>query len=330
VAVIGLVFSFWRYQNENQSLDSTEFPPPGVMVDIGATSIHMNCIGTGSPTVILEHGIGANSLDWSAIQPEISPNSTVCAYDRAGYGWSEPSLKPRTASYFAEELHKLIEAGGLRPPFIFVSHSFGGVVATSYIAEYSEDVAGLVLIDAIHPGMFGQDREPFSLTPVDESFWYSAFDFLIWLAREGIIRKLIPLKIVPWTLPPENLPEQVAEIRTATLSITNHWSTFKSEMRYVEDHMNDFPIEDLRGIMDNKPVYVFYGGESAPIPVDPLDHDESEFVWESFQSDWKMISTNCHFVEIKGADHNSLLFNPQDYHQIVTAISELQADFGDD
>ena len=127
------------------------YPPPGRMVDIGGYKLHLNCTGRGSPTVILEAGNGTMSADWAWVQPEIAKTTRVCAYDRAGVAWSEPSPHPRDALHIAQELHTLLANGGVRGPLVLVGHSFGGLYVREYAALFASAVAGLVLVDATHP-----------------------------------------------------------------------------------------------------------------------------------------------------------------------------------
>jgi pimeloyl-ACP methyl ester carboxylesterase len=82
--------------------DARRYPPPGQLVDIGGHRLHLHCVGQGSPTVVLNAGLGAFSLDWGAVQPQIAASTRVCAYDRAGLGWSEPGPLPRSPQQFAE------------------------------------------------------------------------------------------------------------------------------------------------------------------------------------------------------------------------------------
>ena len=76
--------------------DARRYRPPGQLVDVGGHHLHLHCVGQGSPTVVLDAGLGAFSLDWGAIQSQIPTSTRVCAYDRAGLGWSEPGPSPRS------------------------------------------------------------------------------------------------------------------------------------------------------------------------------------------------------------------------------------------
>ena len=96
--------------------DGRRYPPPGKLVDVGGYRLHLHCIGQGSPTVVLDAGLGGFSLDWGAVQPHITTSTRVCAYDRAGLGWSEPGPTPRSPQQFAAELHALLTNAGVEGP----------------------------------------------------------------------------------------------------------------------------------------------------------------------------------------------------------------------
>lgn len=125
--------------------------PPGRLVDIGGYQLHISCLGKGSPTVILDAGIGGFSLDWISVQRALADKIQVCAYDRAGYGWSDPGPSPRATDRIVDELHRLLINAGLQPPFVLVGHSFGGYNVQYYAKLYPGETAGLVLVDSSHP-----------------------------------------------------------------------------------------------------------------------------------------------------------------------------------
>ena len=131
--------------------DARRFPAPGRMVRAGKHYLPVFEMGKGSPAVVLESGISATSVNWRRVQAGISEFTRVLSYDRAGLGWSDPARTPRTASQIAEELHAMIEAASIPPPYVLVGHSFGGVVVRLYAMRYPEDVAGLVLVDPLRP-----------------------------------------------------------------------------------------------------------------------------------------------------------------------------------
>ena len=125
--------------------------PPGRLVDIGTHRLHLHCAGDGAPTVVFDAALGASSLSWSLVQPSIARVTRACAYDRAGFGWSEGGLMPRTAGRIADELHQLLEIAAVPGPYILVGHSYGGLVMRVFAARHAAAVAGLVLIEPAIP-----------------------------------------------------------------------------------------------------------------------------------------------------------------------------------
>ena len=138
------------YQIVGMVLDRKQHPPIGRLIDIGGHRLHLYCIGPGSPTVVLEAAAPGWSLYWSTVQPEVAQVTRVCAYDRAGLGWSERGPLPRTGRRLARELHQLLTRGGIPGPYILVGHSLGGFVTRLYREEHPLEVVGMVLVDAGH------------------------------------------------------------------------------------------------------------------------------------------------------------------------------------
>lgn len=128
------------------------YPPPGKLVDIGGRRIHIDCRGTGSPTVILESGLGSGgSVDWARVHDALARHTRTCAYDRAGIMWSDPRPGPQNAATVAEDLHAALAAAGIDGPLVLAGHSIGGPYTRVYTGRYGDQVAGLVMVDASHP-----------------------------------------------------------------------------------------------------------------------------------------------------------------------------------
>jgi pimeloyl-ACP methyl ester carboxylesterase len=133
--------------------------PPGRRFDVGGHHLHLLCAGSGTPAVILDAALGASSLSWSRVLPGIARITRVCAYDRAGMGWSDAGPLPRTAARLAAELRELLRVGDVPPPFILVGHSFGGLVTRLFAARHSDETAGLVLLEPAHPEHWAEPSE---------------------------------------------------------------------------------------------------------------------------------------------------------------------------
>jgi pimeloyl-ACP methyl ester carboxylesterase len=140
------------YESMAEAADARAYPPPGQLVDVGGHRLHLNCAGTGSPTVVIEAGLGDWSASWSSrVQPEAARTTRVCTYDRAGMGWSEAGPLPRTAGQSAQELHTLLRQARVSGPYVLAGHSSGGLPVRVFAHEYAAEVAGVVLIDSMSP-----------------------------------------------------------------------------------------------------------------------------------------------------------------------------------
>ena len=127
------------------------FKPPGRFINIGFQTMYVDCLGENKPTIIIDVGIAASSASWYKIAKELSKNTRICLYDRAGYGWSDSGRGERTTATIVHELKLLVKRAEIPGPYIIVGHSFGGFTARYFAAKFPEDVAGLVLVDSSHP-----------------------------------------------------------------------------------------------------------------------------------------------------------------------------------
>jgi pimeloyl-ACP methyl ester carboxylesterase len=138
-----------------ESLPVVVGPEFAECIDIGGRDLFLHYIGEGSPTVILEDGFGDTSGIWDKVQPEIARTTRVCSYDRAGLGQSDPPpTDVRTFGEVVTDLHALLAAAGVPAPYVLVGNSIGGLFVRLYAGTYSEEIAGLVLVDGVPPGSF--------------------------------------------------------------------------------------------------------------------------------------------------------------------------------
>jgi pimeloyl-ACP methyl ester carboxylesterase len=129
---------------------NTQYPPKGMLVDMGGYRLHLHSTGTGQPAVVLEASIWDTSLTWALVQPKVAGFTHAISYDRGGYGWSASSPRPRTAEAMVEELHTLLSRAVAAPPYILVGQSFSGLLVRLFAYKYPQEVAGLVLLDPAH------------------------------------------------------------------------------------------------------------------------------------------------------------------------------------
>src|SRR5262249_33759810 len=123
--------------------DLASFQPPGRVVLVEGRQVHIHCTGAGSPTVLLEEGLGGASLNWAWVQRDVAKASRVCSYDRPGYGWSDPADAPMDGANTSRQLYALLQAANEKGPYVAVGHSLGGAYMRFFAAEHRTDVAGL-------------------------------------------------------------------------------------------------------------------------------------------------------------------------------------------
>jgi pimeloyl-ACP methyl ester carboxylesterase len=148
LAVALLCFARFVYSTVAYTRLARAHRAPGTPYTVDGRIMHIDCTGEGTPTVILESGIGDDWLIWQAVQPELSEATRVCSYDRFGLGWSEPSSGPRDAVSIAAQLHTLLNVAKINGPLLLVEHSGGGLYIRAFTAIYPENVVGLVFVDA--------------------------------------------------------------------------------------------------------------------------------------------------------------------------------------
>ena len=158
----------------------------GELVDVGAYRLHLECTGTGAPTVVMEPGGGASSASLGLIAPDVARHATVCVYDRAGKGWSDAAPTAPDGAQIATDLHTLLERADVAGPYVLAGHSFGGLYVMRYAAQYPDEVAGMVLIDSTAPN----DSPVAPATEGSDSFLKHVSALISATARLGLGRLL--------------------------------------------------------------------------------------------------------------------------------------------
>ena len=181
------------YQTVRESLAGRTHGAPGRLVDVGGHRLHVHCIGRGTPTIILESGLGETSAYWGWIAPAAARETRVCVYDRAGRGWSDTTSAAQSGVAVARDLHTLLDTARIPGPFVLVGHSSGAQYVRIFAGRYPHDVAGIVLLD-------GQPAEAFESLPGYPRF-YNRFRrvsaLLPLLARLGVGQLVPPDRALP-------------------------------------------------------------------------------------------------------------------------------------
>ncbi|MGH9496066.1 MAG: alpha/beta fold hydrolase [Candidatus Sulfotelmatobacter sp.] len=173
------------YENIAEARDRRFNRMPGILINVSGYKMHLHCTGEGTPTVILDSGLGDSYVSWRKVQPEIAKLSRVCSYDRAGLGYSEPSPGPRTSQAIAEQLHALLQSASVSPPYVIVGHSMGGYDVRIFTSLYRNEITGIVLVDSSHPDQ--ENRFPPKLKKMESSFLREA-EFLEYTTPVGLPR----------------------------------------------------------------------------------------------------------------------------------------------
>jgi pimeloyl-ACP methyl ester carboxylesterase len=122
---------------------------PGKLVSVGGRrSLYLQCTGSAGPTVVLEAGFGGNTLNWRDVQPQLGRTTRTCAYDRAGLGNSPPPTGVHDVQDELNDLQRLLRAAHIKPPYVLVGHSYGGILARLFASQHPDEAAGVVLVDA--------------------------------------------------------------------------------------------------------------------------------------------------------------------------------------
>lgn len=296
-ALLGLTILMGAvYQAIGAARDRRKYPPLGKRVDVGSHRLHINCMGEGSPTVIMESGLGGSSLDWSLVQPRVAKFTRVCTYDRAGFGWSDPGPKPRTSQQIVKELHMLLVNADIEGPYVLVGHSLGGLHVRLYATQYPDDVVGMVLVDASHEDQRARIPQRPLRTRVVEGMRWQWFRLNPIFARLGLLRLRNRPNGVSAPLPPEVKPAAVAiGLQSRAYDWIYNWGATIEE--------SEAQIR-VAGSLPDIPLAVLSAGTNYPT-------DELKKFWMELQTELAGLSPNSthiiaeesgHFIQLDQAE----------------------------
>jgi pimeloyl-ACP methyl ester carboxylesterase len=292
--VVGVPAAGALYQTLSERREAGRFKPPGVRVDVGGRRLHLLCIGQGEPTVVFESGGFGGALSAAALRERVARETRVCSYDRMGMGWSDPGPAVISMGLLADDLQRLLERGGVRPPYVLVPASIGGLVVELFARRHPEQVAGLVFLDGAHSGVL--ERVAPRLTAITIAGACLARP----LARLGLLRLLDPFKLRPSTNPAASIAFLYRPEPMGTLcGIVRGGSQSLGELRAAPPLRPDVPLVVLTADSTAGLVPPGFGSMAGEI----VDH------WRDLQQQLSRRSSHGRWQIVPGSGH--ALYNHQ-------------------
>ena len=293
-----LLAAGYAYQWIGERRDARLSPAPGRLISVDDHRLHLLCKGSAGPVVVIEQGAGELSKFWWSVQDEIAKFATVCTYDRAGYGWSDPSPLGKTIEDRTKELHTLLSQAGLRGPFIFVAHSYGGFIVRYYVRAYPGQVAGLVLVD----------------TPDESSIYQS--EVLAFYAKVRKINRVVDL--VARFGVQRLLSHWVALDRFGFwLTRPSEYAALCDDLRSLERVPAAMRASQSAGSLGSLPVVVITHGLPFPGPLALLEKN-----WSEGQAQLAALSTDSVLIVAKESNH---MIQQDEPALVVDAIRRIHA-----
>jgi pimeloyl-ACP methyl ester carboxylesterase len=269
---------------------------PGRLYRVDGYQMHLYCTGHGSPAIVLDSGLGDDSLIWAKVQPELSKTTTVCSYDRAGFGWSDARPGQQDANAIAEQLHTLLLQAGVARPFILMGHSISGLYLRAYAAHHPQDLAGLVFVDGATP--LQDDRLPRALIKIQDDQrrdmpWTKLLLSLGWYRLKGDCTAILPgfERYTAWIKADSCVPSQVDAME----------NELDAERRSGEETLHARPPRDLPVLVLSRDPKSLPSNWPAPVAR------ETSIVWNTMQEEAKHLSGHSRRIIAKGSDHYILI-----------------------
>ena len=301
--------------------------PPGRLIINGNSRWYVTIKGKGRFAVVIESRLGGPSPEWWPLQDALADYARVVSYDRAGYGWSDSPVKPRTSLEVARELHALLQSANVPGPYILIGHSQGGLYAQHFARLFSEEVAGCVFLDPLstQDDRFARelDLRVYQGSGVDKR---PAMRMTETLCKLGLLPLLKPLLIKS---PPfyyyKNLKPEVIEIIWRHHLRPELYSTSLAEYEAVHQPVNGKQLLELE--FPQIPVTVLY--HSAAIIIEEivkyggLSRDEAqqvESLWENLTRSYLELAANSQWMIAERSGHFIPLDQPE---LVVSAVKEM-------
>lgn len=304
VLVVAMVVGSTSYNAIAVNYFWSHNPAPGRIVDVDGHGMHIDCTGSGSPVLILEAGGQNDSTIWGGVQPALSKTTTVCSYDRAGFGWSDTQPGPRDADHIADELHELLVRAGIKGPVVLIGHSIGGLFIRAYVTHYPADVAGLVFVDSATPF---QEKNPALVratppkTSMDRVVDFVSQPWTLNLTVVAGIPRLLGMcrsKRNPSDYIEKLQHEEYCRLRKSA------WDEVYQFDLSSQETVNSGPFAAL-------PILILSRDISHGLPSKPPQNElDRRNAWNQMQEDLKKLSSRSRRIVAKNSAHHIVLDRP--------------------
>src|SRR5262245_17539919 len=285
--------------------------PPGQLIDLGGRRLHLNCSGTGSPSVIVENGGGGFSVEWALVQPQIAKFTRICAYDRAGYAWSDRGPTTDGIEQIMDDLNLLFRKADIRSPYILVGASLGCIYARAYQRRFPEQVAGLVFVDGTHDEgvslMVGGKPKPISALSAEAL--PDAYKEYVQLAPK-------PKPGAADGHPLDRLPAELQKARHWALAkLIDEVGLLPAGLIAAESWRQEFTALRQQRLAQTHPL--------GDLPLRVLERSEgASEAWHAQQAQLAGLSSTGKLIKAEGSGHMIHLYRPD---LVVQAIREVIA-----
>jgi len=286
------------YENISVIRDQHTYTAPGATYDVNGHQLYLDCRGHGGPTVVLFNGMGGVTPGWARIVDQADTHTRVCAYDRAGQGWSGDVDQPQDGITAAHDLNALLQLAEEHGPYVLAGHSIGGTYALTYANQYPHQVAGMVLLDSSSPyqftalpayaGQYSLMRRGLALLPT--------------LYRVGLGRLVFAVQ-------PSHLPEPAADVATALTATAHGARNGRDEVSMLHEV---FAQAQALTTLNDRPLAVLTARES-------LDGTAG---WAKAQDQLAALSTN-HVHRVVDSSHIGMLEDQAPARQSADAIDQV-------
>lgn len=301
---IGLMTEFTLHQ-----VDRANIEMPGKLVNVNDKNMHLWCTGTGDTMLLLDAGATMFSTSWRYVANELNQDYEVCAFDRAGLGWSDRQPEPYDGNAAIQQLQQLLNNADKNKPFVYIGHSLGAMFGRMYAHRYPDQIKALIMVEPADPDIFLGDIEAARGKPVVENAPIKTCGFYCPLASAvshvGLTRLLM---FSNETLnDPLYHPLSLLEYKTLT-NTSKSLSFFLQRGRYMPDIMFQTKAADT---LFDIPMVIYYGQHSGELLGNYASEEElkagQKAMIDAWQQHLQLTEGATEIQEIPDANHLTIV-----------------------